>query len=75
VVMVVVAVIHGRVWLMHRQTVMAPVVPFRVEIEAVPALPRSCRGPEPAAVRFKAAFRAALRPARSGLGMAGPRPA
>lgn len=30
-------------------------------------------GPEPAAVRFKAAFRAAGRPDRSGLDMAGPR--
>lgn len=30
-----------------------------VEIEARAGLPRSCCGPEPAAVRFKAAFRAA----------------
>lgn len=46
-----------------------------VEIEAVPVLPRASGGPEPAAVRFKVAFRAAERPERTGLGTAGPRPA
>jgi hypothetical protein len=46
-----------------------------VEIEAVPVPPRASCGPEPAAVRSKAAFRAALRPDRTSLDMAGPRPA
>jgi len=41
----------------------------------VPVLPRASCGPEPAAVRFKAACRAAGRPDRTGLDMAGPRPA
>jgi len=54
-----------------------PHLPFRshVEIEAVPVLPRASGGPEPAAVRFKVACRAAWRPERTGLGTAGPRPA
>lgn len=47
----------------------------RVDIEARAGPPRSGCGPEPAAVRFKAACRAALRPDRTGLDMAGPRPA
>ena len=42
---------------------------------SLPDLPRSGRGPEPSSVRFKAACRAALRPDRTGLDMAGPRPA
>ena len=52
-------------------------LPFRshFEIEAVRVLPRTSGGPEPAAVRLKAACRAAGRPDRSGLGVAGPRPA
>lgn len=40
-----------------------------------PASLRSVSSPKPAAVRFKAAFRAALRPESADLGMAGPRPA
>lgn len=47
----------------------------RVEIEARAGPPRSCCGSEPAAVHLKVAFRAAGRPDRSGLVMAGPRPA
>jgi hypothetical protein len=54
--------------------IVCPSVPVSIS-RPVPVLPRSGCGPEPAAVRFKAAVRAAGRPDRSGLGMAGPRPA
>mgnify|MGYP001128853621 FL=1 len=54
--------------------IVCPSVPVSIS-RPVPVLPRSGCGPEPAAVRFKAAFRAALRPDRTDLAMAGPRPA
>ncbi len=48
---------------------------FLSKSRSVPALPRASCSPEPAPVRFKAAFRAAGRPALTGLDKAGPRPA
>lgn len=60
----------------NRQMVIIACPSFPVSISRpVPAVPRSGCGPEPAAVHFKAACRAALRPDRTGLAMAGPRPA